>query len=47
MYYKAILNKQKCHLFSLTNSEQEGRTGLVWGVGTSVRGRRCGKGVGG
>jgi hypothetical protein len=31
----AILNKQKC-LFK--NGEQEGKTGLVWGIGISGRG---------
>jgi hypothetical protein len=38
--------KQKCYLnFFYKNGKQEGKTGPVWGVGTSGRGRIQGKGV--
>jgi hypothetical protein len=40
----AILNKQKCHFFSFTKSEnRRAKTGPVWGVGTRGRGegKRC------
>jgi hypothetical protein len=35
--YIAILNKQKCLFFFLSNREQEGKTCPVKGVGTSGR----------
>jgi hypothetical protein len=46
--YVSILNKQKSHFFFIYKiREQEGRTGPVWGFGTSDGGRRWEKGIGG
>jgi hypothetical protein len=43
----AILNKQKCHFFFIYEiTEQEGRTILPGGVGTSGREEEVGRGCG-
>jgi hypothetical protein len=41
--HTVILNKQKCHIFF---SFREGRTGPVWGIGTSGRREEVRKGCG-
>jgi hypothetical protein len=41
---KVILNKKNNTSFFYKIREQEGRTGLAWGIGTSWRRKKVGKG---